>query len=192
MADNQSNIVEEWRSVPGYEGLYSASKTGKIRGERDNHQQPKQRILKPAKTKGGYLTVSLCKEQRKRTTRVHQVIMLTFIGRRAQNLTVNHKNGIKTDNRLENLEYMTQLQNTHHAMHMGLLPSGDRSSWRKHPELVLRGSSNPLSKLTDEKVKSIRRLIKTGTLQTVIAKMHGVSATVITNIKKGKSWRHVE
>mgnify|MGYP001473383431 CR=1 FL=1 len=109
---------EIWKDIPGYEDIYQASNKGRIRSlDRYVDNQPnglakrlvKGRILKTFLAGAGYEYVVLSVEQKKRKIAVHRLVMKAFRGK--SNLTVNHINEVKTDNRLENLEYCTQKEN---------------------------------------------------------------------------------
>ncbi|KAA6303154.1 MAG: hypothetical protein EZS26_000757 [Candidatus Ordinivivax streblomastigis] len=110
--------MENWKDIPGYEGLYQVSNLGKIRSldRLVNNQQNgiaqrliKGRVLKSYSGGAGYLYVTISINQIKKKYLVHRLVMLSFIG--DKNLTVNHINEVKTDNRLINLEYCTQKDN---------------------------------------------------------------------------------
>ena len=123
-----SIMKEIWKDIPNYYGLYQASNTGKIRSldavvsyERKGNIVTRKRfgkILKPCNNRYGYPMVVLTKPNHRKCHSVHRLILLAFIG--DSDLTVNHVNGIKEDNRLENLEYTTMSQNLHHAYKIGL------------------------------------------------------------------------
>lgn len=118
-------MSEEWRYIPGYEGLYQVSNLGRVKSVSHlahgaNFKCPtgfsyftKGVIIKQHKKKNGYLHVKLYKEGKATTFTVHRLVMLSFVG--PSELTVNHINEIKTDNRLENLEYMTASQNIRYS-----------------------------------------------------------------------------
>lgn len=99
-------MSEEYKNIPGYNWLYQASNYGNIRSLHFD----KERILKPANKRYSY--VALCKNWKLKSYKVHRLIMLTFVG--ASELQVNHKNWDKYDNRLINLEYVTQKENIRH------------------------------------------------------------------------------
>jgi len=100
-----------------------------------------------------------------------------FIGPCPNGFDVNHKNGIKSDNRQENIEYVTKSQNMRHALALGLLiPKG------------MKGEAHFKAKLTDEDVRAIR----IGTLgYRKTAEIYGVDRTTIRCIRIGRTWTHV-
>ena len=99
-------MIEEWRDVPGYEGLYEVSNFGRVRRN--------GKILKPSKDKDGYLQVSLSKNGIKTTT-IHRLVARAFIPN-PQNLPqVNHKDEDKTNNTVDNLEWCTREYNMNYS-----------------------------------------------------------------------------
>lgn len=99
--------MEQWKEIPGYDGGYFASNTGKIKSCK--HNNPK--ILKVHLTHGHY-SVSLCNNNKYKHEFVHRLVALAFIPNSKKLPLVNHKNNIKTDNRPENLEWCTAKHNT--------------------------------------------------------------------------------
>lgn len=112
-----SGIKELFLDIPGYEGYYQVSNLGRVKGLA-NEAARKERMLKPADRGHGYLAVSLCKRGTKQTFTVHRLVILAFHGKSF--LGCNHKDGVKTNNKLSNLEYCTQSQNIQHAFKIGL------------------------------------------------------------------------
>jgi hypothetical protein len=102
--------MEQWKPVLGYEGLYEASDLGRIK----SFWYGKERILKPGKYTGGYLQVILCKNKNKKDYKLHRLVWESFNSKTI--LPIDHINGIKTDNRLCNLQAITSRENTvkHH------------------------------------------------------------------------------
>jgi hypothetical protein len=98
---------EIWKDVLGYEGIYQVSNLGRVK----SFKRCKEKILKPYKDTAGYLMVDLNKNKRI-TLSVHRLIATTFLG--ISDLQVNHINGIKTDNKLENLEFVCARENSSH------------------------------------------------------------------------------
>lgn len=103
--------MEEFKDIPGYEGLYQVSNLGNVKSFRN----PKERILKPSITNSGYAQVILCKSDTKKGVTIHQLIAMAFLNHTpcGLELVVDHINDIKTDNRLENLQVVTHRFNTY-------------------------------------------------------------------------------
>lgn len=174
--DTTNNTAHEiWSAIPGYNGNFYASNLGRIKS-----CIKKERILKPRVDQDGYLRIRLTVGRRHRKhIFVHRLVMLTFVGECPPNYQVNHKNGIKSDNRLENLEYCTDSQNKRHAFDTGL-------------RFNKVGAESHASKLTDGKVQEIKRLLAEGVEGATIAAMFGMSRAQISRIKTGKMWGHVK
>lgn len=169
---------EEWRDIPGYEGLYMVSNIGRVKRCAGSAKCLKDRILKMSKRTNGYLFTCLCRDGLPRQVDVHRLVMWAFVGEQGQ-LWVNHINGNKADNRLENLEYLTPGQNTKHAYDNGLMPSKN-------------GEANPGAKATEEMVREIRRLYQVGVDRSSLVSRFGLSKTTIQGIVTRNSWRHVK
>lgn len=118
MSDHEASVVE-WRDIPGYEGLYQVSSDGQVKRLGGSERCKKDRILTQHLNNAGYFHVSLSKNAKPKTRQVHNLVTLTFFGEPGD-LWCNHKNGIKTDNRIENLEYVTPGENNQHAYDTGL------------------------------------------------------------------------
>ena len=107
-------MVEEWRPIAGWEGLYEASNIGRVRNARTQY------VLKQHPHEWGYVRVGLYRRgSRPKEMKVHRAVALAFLPQIEGKPHVNHKNGIKTDNRVENLEWMTKRENEEHAGEMG-------------------------------------------------------------------------
>lgn len=100
------------KEILGYEGLYSVDENGNIYSLRNN------KILKGQKNSNGYLRVGLSKNGKVKLLFIHHIVADCFLDNKNQ--CINHKNGIKIDNRLENLEYTTFGENIQHAYDNGL------------------------------------------------------------------------
>lgn len=113
--------------VSNYGDIYTTHKN-KIRsnGRKDNR---KGRKLKPATDKDGYLRITLTNNGKRKSYHVHRLVARTFLDNYDNKLQVNHKNGIKNDNRVENLEMVTLQQNIKHSIETGLKPKLKRDKY---------------------------------------------------------------
>ena len=98
-------MQEVWKDIPDYEEFYEVSNTGKVYSKR------RKRLLTLSDNGYGYLLAPLSKNGETKWARVHILVLLAFIGEPPAGCEVNHINGDKKDNRLENLEYITSSQN---------------------------------------------------------------------------------
>ena len=116
--------MEEWKDVIGYENLYQVSNLGNVKSlDRivDTERGPKLYkgvILKKCKLKIGYMSVGLSKECHIKTKYVHRLLMEAFYGLDTDKACVNHINGDRSDNRIDNLEWVSYLENTIHAINI--------------------------------------------------------------------------
>lgn len=108
-------MKEIWKDIPNYEGLYKASNLGNVKRIYANG---KERFLKTFVDKKGYCNVYLCKNKKIKHYRLHKLIMITFVGNKE--LSIDHIDCNKQNNRLDNLEYVTQQENCIRAWSNGL------------------------------------------------------------------------
>lgn len=163
---------EEWRAIPGFPE-YEASSLGKIRSvdrtisySNGRIVHAKQRILKPTKS-SGYYSVNLSRNNKKKSTKVHILVAAAFLGENPGGLDVRHKNGRRTDNRVENLEYGTRSENVLDGY-------------------KITGKTMVCQKLTPQKAEEIRHRNQNGVPQRRIAKEYGVSKSTISAIVNRK------
>lgn len=109
--------IETWKDIPNYEGLYQASNLGNIKSI--GYGRPK--LLKLVLNKRlGYLYVTLWKDKKLLGKRVHRLIAQTFLENPEEKPEVNHLDGVKINNNVENLEWSTEKENTIHYIKNGL------------------------------------------------------------------------
>jgi len=181
--------IEEWVSIPGYEGSHEVSNLGQVRSldrvvsEKKSAKRVltsrklKGKIMKPTKDKRGRGYVDLRRQGNRNNRAVHCVVMEAFVSAFPKGLEVCHNNGDNSDNRLFNLRYDTHRNN--------MLDKN------KHGTLV-RGEAHYGSKLSNEQVVSIKKLLSRGELlHKDIAQEFGVSPSIIGSIYRGQTWKHV-
>ena len=102
-------MMEEWRAVPGYEGLYEVSNKGNVRNVRRNT------LLRLTKTNNGYIRVFLYKNGIKTNLSVHRLVAKTFLPNPDNLPIINHKDEDKTNNNVDNLEWCTAKYNLNYG-----------------------------------------------------------------------------
>ncbi len=148
------SVKEIWKDIKGFEGFYQVSNLGNIRsldrycncGIKNQKRIFKKGIIRVTHIgRGGYKYVFLSVHPKKSTKTVHRLVAEAFIPNPENKLQVNHINGIKTDNRVENLEWVTPSENSKHAHKTGLA-----KCWNK-------GKHNIYSPETLEKMSKARK-----------------------------------
>jgi len=119
---------EEWKDIDGTNGQYQVSRTGLVMSL-SYHGHLREMMLKPRLTKQGYLIHKIFKNTVSSNIFAHRLVAMAFIQNPDNKPFVNHKNGIKTDNRVENLEWCTRSENIQHAYDTGLIN-------RNHPNRI--------------------------------------------------------
>ena len=167
-------MEETWKPVPGYEEWYEVSNLGRVR----SHYSKEPKVIVQYMSSNGYMQVSLCKEHIHKTTAVHRIVAAAFLPKDPEKTQVDHVNGVKTDNRACNLEWVTPKENTIRSVVIGLKPVGEK---------------HRMSKLKEHDIMDIRYLYNQGAYsQKALGTMFGVSKSVIGMIVHNKSWRHVK
>jgi HNH endonuclease/NUMOD4 motif len=133
-------ITAAAKTIPGFEGLYSVTKNGVVYSL--PRKGRKLKILKAVDNmKAGYLRVKLSGNCKPKLYYIHQLVAMAYIPNPGNKPMVNHIDGVKTNNRLENLEWVTAQENHDHAFELGLYPEQKiRSSQKKEVyDLVQQG-----------------------------------------------------
>ena len=110
-------MKEIWRDIKNYEGLYQVSNLGNVKSLRKNI------ILKGGLVGIGYYSVNLCKNKNHKSTKIHKLVAQTFIPNPNNYPCINHKDGNKTNNCVDNLEWCTHSYNNKEAYRIGLKKS---------------------------------------------------------------------
>lgn len=173
--DKVNTMPERWKEVVGYEGLYEVSNRGNVRSF---CRTPKGKILKPGTDTKGYYFVNLYKDKKANTQRVHRLVLAAFVGEHPDGKPeCCHNNGVRTDNRLENLRYGSRQDNVDDTVVHGTKVYGERV-----------GSVQ----LTAANVLQIRKDYATKKFsQQELADRYGVERKTITFVVRGETWKHI-
>jgi len=158
-------MKEIWKKIENYKGLYEVSDAGKIRSAKQN--------LNPVLTTAGYPKVKLCRDGNVKSMLVHRLVAIAFLDNPENKPQVNHKDGDKTNNNVNNLEWCTASENMKHAFATKL-------------NVTLTGENHPSSKLSNSDVVNIKSL-KGKVSYLKISKMYNVNFYHIRDIMRGKS-----
>ncbi len=164
-----SNLVEIWKSVPGYEGIYEVSNYGRFAVIKNDGKH-----LRKLNNKTPYLSVSAkaINNSKPKTFYLHQLVAKVFIGDRPDNMVVRHLDGNRYNNRVDNLSYGT--------------PEENYADTRKHK--THKGSNNGRSIFNESSAKAIKYLIQYGIKKQILADAFGVSVMTIYAINSGRNW----
>jgi hypothetical protein len=165
--------MDVWARIKGFEN-YEVNAEGKIRNK-------KGKTLSFGES-GGYLKVGLYDSNKNRfNLYVHRIVATAFIPNIHNKPEVNHINGIKSDNRKDNLEWNTSSENTIHSFKTGLSTKN-----------AVIGQKNGRSKLSNKEVLEIKEKYRLGNIsQRTLSNQYNVSQCMISNIIKGVNWIHV-
>ena len=180
MGTNNENICNEiWEPVQSLNNKYEVSNLGRFRNATT------KKILKQFENKYGYMILQTRPEKYHTVNiRIHRVVAEVFLGQCPDGYVVNHKDGNKKNNHVDNLEYVTSSQNNQHALDNNL----------RHPanmkEYSPRGEQHYNAKITKETVYEILELKNsTGFGCRRIANMLGLSRGTVSGILSGKTWK---
>ena len=166
-------MEEIWENIEGFEGIYQVSNLGKVKSLKFG----KEKYLNITKSSIGYLNTKLQLNKKNKSFLVHRLVAETFIKNEFNKPCVNHINGVKTDNRIENLEWCTHKENTEHSL---------KNDLRK------TGCNHKQSKLSLKDIEYIRKNYKEKDKKNggyKLAEMFGVSRNCISRIIKNKTYK---
>lgn len=107
------NGDEQWKDIEEYEGTFQISSFGNIKRTKSPSGKLVNKLLKFRKNKNGYITISLWKNGKKKTYKIHRLVADAFIeGKNKEKNVVHHKNYNRSDNKIDNLEWVTPIYNT--------------------------------------------------------------------------------
>ena len=172
--------MELWKDVPGYEGLYQISNFGNVKSleriDNSNHFH-EEKILKQKIFRNGYWYVNLSKDGKHHNYHVHRIVAKLFVKNSLNKPQVNHIDGDKTNNNVNNLEWVTMSENIRHGYKTGLIST--------------KGEKNGQHKLKRDDVNRIRNIKNNHPKITHqrLADIFNVSCSNITMILNNKAWR---
>ncbi len=161
-------MIEIWKDIIRYETLYQVSNLGRVKRE--------NKIRSHTSNGNGYLKVILYKNNIPKKYFIHRLIAEYFIPNPDNKPFVNHKDGSRDNNSIENLEWCNQSENTLHSINLN----------NTH-----RGISNYAAKLTEEQILEIRNLISLKVLHQDIAVKYNIHKSTVSGIATKRIWKHI-
>ena len=178
-------IMEIWKDIKGYEGYYQVSNYGKIKSLERFRENGfggyihKERILKSQTGCNGYEFINLSKKGIVKHLCIHRFVAIAFIPNPEDKPCTNHKNGIRTDNRLSNLEWATYSENAIHGI-------------KRNGNWIVKGEKHPKAFFKNSDILKIRHLYKSKKMRKCeIAKKYNTNQSTIHSIIIRKSWKHI-
>jgi len=169
---------EIWLPIIGYELRYHISNWGRVKSLNYNHSG-QERILKYSIDKDGYYTMGLFDGKRQKTLKIHRLVGIHFIPNPLNLPEVNHRFGVKSDNRVSQLEWMTTGDNIRESLRIGL-------------KVMPKGEDACNAKLSESQVLEIREIHKENKKQyRLTAEKYKVSASLISAIVNRVIWKHL-
>jgi hypothetical protein len=168
--------MENWKDIPGWKGVYQISDHGRVKSFRWN----KEKILKIQSDRLGYQFIMLHVSAGVRDRRlIHRIVAQAFLSNPENKPEVNHKDLNKSNNHISNLEWNTRSENIRHSIENG-------------HHYIPKGVEQPKAKINDEIARDIKLELRNGKMPLEISKTLNVPYCIVKDIKRGKTWRHVE
>jgi hypothetical protein len=176
-------LQEEWRPVVGWEGFYAVSTFGRVLSldrvitkRNGDTRRVRSRMLVLHLNKNGYLTVCLKRPDKQSVVSVHALVLQSFVGPCPTGLEACHGKGGKHDNSLANLRWDTKQANESDKIADGA---------------VLQGGDHPRARLTEDKVRQIRKMREDGFQFNEIAAVFDITPAHAHRIFHRVSWGHI-
>jgi len=177
--------TEVWRAIPGHDG-YEASSMGNIRSS--------TKVLRASRLVAGYLKVHL---GRAGQDTVHALVASAFLGPRPRGMCVAHKNSVKSDNRIDNLQYTTFTGNNLHERRRGTpravcpLMAKEKAGLLHHIGKAMRGENHGMAKHSESEARRVHVFLASGRLRREIAEEMNVPYMWVSHVATGRRWPHV-
>ena len=167
-------MKEIWKDIPNYEGRYQVSNHGRVYS-----LNQRKTLMKPSISNYGYHRIGLYKNNVRTFKFIHRLVAQTFIPNPNNLPEVNHLDGVKTNNKVNNLEWSTKSNNEKHAFRTGL-------------KISCKGIKHPKSKLTEQQVLEIRnKYMPRKYSLTMLANEYNISFQLVSLIINRKIWTHI-
>lgn len=166
----------QWKWAPGWDGEYAVSSDGRI-ASCGKKNWTGIRLLKLTPSPDyGYIHVTLFSGGKREGWMVHKLVLTTFVGPQPDGHQCDHINNNRSDNRVENLQWVTPFQNLQFRQERGSIARGERAGQ---------------SKFSENQVRAIKKLLAIGVQANIIAVIAGCPDATISAIKRGITWAHL-
>jgi NUMOD4 motif/HNH endonuclease len=169
--------IEQWLPIPGFNGIYEVSSEGRIRSLNRRNSRgylTQGREMTPHLQPNGYMMITLSFGSTRKRDYVHRIVLEAFCGPCPPGWAGAHSNGNRSDNRLVNLRWATNVDNHADKLHHGTL---------------LRGEQLPQSKLTEQRVRELRA---SSMSLAHFSLLWGISEQILSRARKGINWKHIK
>lgn len=171
-------MKEIWKDIENYEGIYQVSNLGRVKSLERKHNPIEKIMTAYVNHSNGYFQIGLKKNKTRTMNKVHRLVALAFLSNPENKKTVNHIDGNKLNNNVENLEWATYSENVTHA-YQNKLNHGVGSKGEKNGSAKL--TKNDVLEIRSNQCKSLKEL----------AVEYNVSKTTISRIKHRLLWSHI-
>ena len=197
------DLTEQWIFI--HDEYYEISNLGNLRRAKAGISTFVGRPVMPIINGNGYLMVALSGAKTRRAY-VHHLVAEAFLGSRPDGMVINHKDRDRTNNAVDNLEYVSRKENCDHSLRIGVprrkgptkpklplkgKPRGADHWTAKYPEKIAKGLKMPHCKISAEKVREARSRVAAGTKQNVIATEFGISVAQMSRVIRGTRWKYI-